>query len=106
MAIAISAMSGAALGSVAWPDRVYGITTLGASLVAGAAWSVVNFLVFWYMLLPIARDGAPFRATAAAPTLSVAPDWVWILAFTLFGLATCALYAALRRPGPAGGDDR
>ena len=79
-------------------DRVYGIATLGKSLVLGAVWGFVNFMFFWYMLLPIARQGAPFRATAAAPQLFVAPNWVWILAFTVFGLATGAFYRALRSP--------
>ena len=89
------AVSGIAFTGLA--DRVYHVTTLGKSLVAGAVWSVVNFLVFWYVLLPIARGGSPYRATAAAPQLFVAPNWVWILAFTLFGLA-CGLFYALLRP--------
>jgi len=91
------AVSGIAFAGFA--DRVYHVTTLGKSLVAGAVWSVFNFLVFWYMLLPIARGGAPFRATEAAPGLFVAPNWVWILAFTLFCLA-CGLFYALLRPAP------
>jgi hypothetical protein len=90
--------SGLAFAALA--DRTYGIATLGKSLVAGAAWSFVNFLFFWYMLLPIARGGEPFRATAAAPGEFVAPNWVWILAFTVFGLATGIFYAALRNPAP------
>ncbi len=53
-------------------------------------------MLFWYMLLPIARDGAPFRPTAVAPGRFVAPNWAWILAFTLSGLATGACYRALR----------
>ena len=81
------AVSGIAFTGLA--DRVYHVTTLGESLVAGAAWSVVNYLFFWYMLIPIARGGSPFPA--------VAPNWVWILAFTLFGLA-CGLFYALLRP--------
>lgn len=92
-------VSGLAFTGIA--DRLYGVTTLGKSLVAGAAWSFVSFMLFWYMLLPIARDGAPFRETAGAPGQFVAPNWVWILAFTVFGLATGALYAALRSPAPA-----
>jgi hypothetical protein len=81
------AVSGIAFTGLA--DRVYHVTTLGKSLVAGAVWSVVNFLFFWYMLIPIARGGSPFHA--------VAPNWVWILSFTLFGLA-CGLFYALLRP--------
>src|SRR5207244_8602391 len=53
-------------------DRVYRVRTLSGSLALGAVWSFVSFMFFWYMLLPIARDGAPFRLTAAgefvAPT--------------------------------------
>ena len=86
-------------------DRVYRIATLRNSLVAGAAWGFVNFMFFWYMLLPIARNGAPFRATAAAPGQFVAPNWVWILSFTVFGLATGASYAALRSPAPSVDDE-
>jgi hypothetical protein len=86
--------SGVAFAGIA--GRVYSITGVGKSLLLGAAWSVVNFIFFWYMLLPIARNGAPFRATAAAPRLFVAPDWVWILAFTAFGLAVGVFYAVLR----------
>jgi hypothetical protein len=83
-------------------DRLYGIATLGRSLVAGAAWGFVNFMFFWYMLLPIARDGAPFRATTAAPEQFVAPNWVWILSFVVFGFATAFFYAVLRpQPRPA-----
>jgi hypothetical protein len=65
------------------------------SLALGAVWSFVSFMLFWYMLLPIARDGAPFRATAFGEF--VAPNWVWILGFTLSGLATGVCYWALSR---------
>ena len=58
------------------------------TIVAGAAWSFVSFIFFWYMLLPVARDGAPFRAPAFDPLLSTAPNWVWILGFTLSGLVS------------------
>src|SRR5437773_2755615 len=71
--------SGVAFAGIA--GRVYSVTGIGKSLLLGAAWSVVNLIFFWYMLLPIARDGSPFRATAGAPRLFVAPDWVWTLAF-------------------------
>ncbi len=77
-------------------DRVYGLRSLGGCLALGLAWSLVSFLLFWDMLLPIARDGAPFRMTAVAPDRFVAPNWVWILGFALFGLATGASYRALR----------
>lgn len=82
-------------------DRLFGIDSAVESVIAGAAWSFVNFLFFWYMLLPIARDGAPFRETAVAPGLFVAPNWVWILAFTIFGVATGAFYALLRPSAPS-----
>jgi hypothetical protein len=91
------ALSGLVFTAVA--DRV-GIVGPSAGLAAGAAWSFVSFVFFWGMLLPIARDGAPFRAAAGAAQPFVAPNWVWILGFTLFGLVTGACYAALR-PSPA-----
>lgn len=75
-------------------DRVYGVRTLAGGLALGAAWSFASFMFFWYMLLPIARDGAPFRAGAAGAF--VAPDWVWILGFTLSGLTTGVCYRLLR----------
>ena len=59
-----------------------------------AVWSFVSFMFFWYMLLPIARDGAPFRQTAAGAA-AAAPNWVWILGFALSGLASGACYCAL-----------
>jgi hypothetical protein len=86
-------------------DRLFGIDSAGKSLIAGAAWSFVSFVFFWYMLLPIARDGAPFRETAVAPGLFVAPNWVWILAFTIFGVATGAFYALLRPRAPSTASD-
>jgi len=75
-------------------DRVYRVRTLAGSLMLGAVWSFVSFMFFWYMLLPIARDGAPFRQTAASAA-STAPNWVWILGFALSGLATGTCYRAL-----------
>jgi hypothetical protein len=77
-------------------DRLLGIATIGRSLAAGAAWSFVSFIFFWNMLLPIARDGAPFRAASVAPGLFVAPDWVWTVGFTALGLVTGAVYASMR----------
>lgn len=91
---AYAAVSGLIFTGLA--DRVYGVTRPLASMAAGFAWSFVSFIFFWYMVLPIARDGAPFRATAAAPGLFVAPNWVWILGFTLLGLITGAVYSVLR----------
>jgi hypothetical protein len=70
--------------------RVYRIGSLAGGLALGAAWSIASFLFFWDTLLPIARDGAPFRATAVAPAAFIAPDWVWILALALSGLRTNA----------------
>ena len=80
-------------------DRIYGIARPFAGLGAGLAWSFVSFMFFWYMLLPIARNGAPFRS--ATGVVGVAPNWVWILGFTLFGVVTGACYAVLRAT-PAG----
>src|SRR5579875_1455578 len=82
-------------------DRVYRVHTLVGSLALGAVWSIGSFLLFWDMLLPIARDGAPFRATVAAPGAFVAPSWVWILGFALSGLATGACYRLLAASGAA-----
>jgi hypothetical protein len=92
------ALSGLVFTALA--DRVFGIVGRFASLAAGAAWAFVSFVFFWDMLLPIARDGVPFRTAPGAGQAFVAPNWVWILGFTLFGLVTGACYAALR-PSPA-----
>jgi hypothetical protein len=86
-------------------DRLLGIATIGKSLAAGAAWSFVSFIFFWNMLLPIARDGAPLRAASVAPGLFVAPDWVWTVAFTAFGLVTGAVYASMRSGLPQTAED-
>jgi hypothetical protein len=80
-------------------DRVYRVHTLAGSLMLGAVWSFASFMLFWYMLLPIARDGAPFRMTAAAAGAFVGPNWVWILGFALSGLATGACYRMLAARG-------
>jgi hypothetical protein len=88
------ALSGLAFTGLA--DRVYRIGGPLASLAGGFAWAFVSFIFFWDMLLPIARDGAPFRAAPGAEALFVAPSWVWILGFTLLGLITGACYWALR----------
>ena len=70
--IAYWALQGAALAGLA--DRVYRIRNLAGSLALGAVWSFASFMLFWYMLLPIARDGAPFRLTATAPGLFSSPQ--------------------------------
>ena len=57
----------------------------------------MTFIFSWYMLLPVARDGAPFRSTIADPRLYTAPTWVWILGFTLSGLVIGAFYGAFRQ---------
>lgn len=77
-------------------NRIYRVRTLMGSLTLGGVWSFVSFMFFWYMLLPIARDGAPFRTTAVAAGSFVAPNWVWILGFTLSGFTTGLCYRALR----------
>jgi hypothetical protein len=79
-------------------DRVYRVRTVAGGLALGAVWSFVSWMFFWYMLLPIARDGAPFRPTAQAAGAFVAPSWVWILGFALSGLATGVVYRALTAP--------
>jgi hypothetical protein len=93
--LAYAAVQGLAFAAIA--ERVYRVRTLVGSLALGAAWGFVSFMFFWYMLLPIARDGAPFRVSAVAPGSFVAPNWVWILAFTLSGLATGACFWALSK---------
>jgi hypothetical protein len=76
-------------------ERVYRVRTFVGNLVLGAVRSFVSFMFFWYMLLPIVRDGAPFRETAIAADAFVAPNWVWILGFTVAGLATGVCYRML-----------
>ena len=93
------ALSGIAFTALA--DRVYHVTHPGWAIAAGVAWSFVTFIFTWYMLLPIARDGAPFRATVADPRVFTAPNWVWILGFSLSGLAIAGTYGALRRSSAA-----
>jgi len=88
------AVSGIAFTALA--ERVEPPLGVAWAIVAGAAWSFASFIFFWYMLLPIARDGAPFRASTADPLLFTAPNWVWILGFVLSGLAIAGSYAALR----------
>lgn len=79
-------------------ERVYRVRTWPGLLALGGAWSFLTFLFFWYVLLAIARDGAPFRLTAAG-TGYVAPNWVWIVGYAAFGVATALVYGglALRR---------
>jgi hypothetical protein len=92
---AYCAVSGVLFATLA--DRVFKLSRPASTLAAGAGWSFVSFMFFWYMLLPIARDGVPFRAPTRGLELFAAPSWVWILGFTLLGLVTAACYAALRR---------
>ena len=77
-------------------DRLLRVSRPAAAIAAGAAWSFVSFIFFWDMLLPVARDGVPFRATATGEGPFTAPSWVWILGFTLLGVVTAACYTALR----------
>ncbi len=86
------ALSGIAFTALA--DRVFGVVRPLQSLAAGLVWSFVSFIFFWDMLLPIARSGSPFRVVPTTAAF-VAPNWVWILGFTLLGLATGASYAVL-----------
>jgi hypothetical protein len=89
------AVSGVAFAGLA--DRAYRLSHAGSLVAAGAAWSFANFIFFWNMLLPIARDGAPFRPNVDDPQLFAAPNWVWILGFTLSGLVIAVCYTAWRR---------
>jgi hypothetical protein len=77
---------------------------MSPSVLGGFAWGFVNFIFVWYMVLPIARGGAPLRSPSSAPGLFVAPNWVWILGFTLFGVVTGVASRAIRT-GPATMDD-
>lgn len=72
------------------------LRTLTETVVGGLVLSFYSWLLFWYVILPIARDGAPFRETASVDAF-VAPNWTWILGFALFGVATGIAYWALRR---------
>ena len=92
--VAYVVVSGLVFSALA--DRVYGIRGPVGGVAGGLAWAFVSFIFFWYMLLPLARLGAPFRAAPATPELFVAPTWVWILGFTLLGLVSGLVYGALR----------
>lgn len=76
--------------------------TYAGALAGGLALGFVAWLLFWYTVLSIARDGAPFRASTL-PGSSVAPNWVWILGFLALGVAAGLTHRAMRRPpsGPA-----
>lgn len=71
------------------------LRTLPETVVGGLMLSFYSWLLFWYVLLPIARDGAPFRETATVDAF-VAPNWTWILGFALFGVGTGVAYWMLR----------
>lgn len=90
---ALTTIAGEAFAGLA--DRVFELRTWAASLGGGFAWGIAAFVCFWYVLLPVARDGAPFRATAASSAY-VAPNWVWILGFVLAGLTSGAVYQLVR----------
>jgi hypothetical protein len=104
-------LGGAVFGGFA--DRFLRLTTLPETLGVGLAWGFVNWMFFWYTLLPAARDGAPFHPgavsvvlgsntwgapeTLTAVALAVAPIWVFLVGFTLLGLATALVYRLSRR---------
>jgi hypothetical protein len=89
------AASGVAFAAFA--DRVSRPNRMAWTIAAGGIWSFATFIFSWYMLLPIARDGAPFRTTAVDRTLFTAPNWAWILGFALSGFAMAWCYAVLER---------
>ncbi|HVA31981.1 MAG TPA: hypothetical protein VMU58_12010 [Gaiellaceae bacterium] len=80
---------GAVFGAVA--DRFLRLRTLPETIGAGFAWAFVSWMFFWYTVLPIARDGAPFRTTAVS-SVSVAPTWIFLVGFTALGLVTSLTY--------------
>jgi hypothetical protein len=92
------AISGLAYAALA--ERVYDVKSWAGSLSLGAAWSFVSFMLIWYMLLPIARDGEPFRELPGSAAF-VAPNWIWILAYSAFGVATAVSFRLLRGSGRA-----
>jgi hypothetical protein len=81
-------------------DRYLARSTAVGTAAVGLTWGFASWLFFWYTLLPIARDGAPFYPTLTGLALplgvSVAPMWVFILGFALLGLATSFTYRSLR----------
>lgn len=91
--VAYAILSGLLFAGIA--DRVFSITTIEGSIAAGFAWGIASFMVFWYVVLAIARDGAPFRMTAASSAM-VAPTWVFILGFVAFGVVSGMVYRSLR----------
>ena len=82
-----------------WWPIVLGIVLLAAFwALSGIAFTALADRVYRvaHPLWAIAA-GAPFRATVADPRLFTAPNWVWILGFTLSGLVIAGTYGALRR---------
>jgi hypothetical protein len=98
------AVSGVAFAALA--DRFYRLSRPAGTIVAGVVWSFASFMFVWYMLLAIAREGVPFRASSVHPLLFTAPTWVWILGFALSGLAIGGCYAVLRGSPAAGREQR
>jgi hypothetical protein len=103
-----SIASGAIFGGIA--DRFLRLRTLPETIGAGFAWGFVSWLFVWYTLLPIAHGGAPFYPTVLVGSIelplstvsvtalvSVAPIWVFVVAFGLLGLATALAYRRLTR---------
>jgi hypothetical protein len=68
--VALLAVYWAAVGVVfaALADRLFRPAEAARTIAAGAAWSFVSFIFTWYMLLPIARGGAPFMAAPLPAT--------------------------------------
>jgi hypothetical protein len=91
---------------VAIVDRFFRLTSTASLLGAGVVWSFVSFVFFWTILLPIARDGAPFREPTGSIAAFTAPDWVWTLGFTLLGLVTAGCYAVVRSRTSWGREER
>jgi hypothetical protein len=87
-------------------DRALHLRATVDTVAAGLGFGFLAWLLFWYTMLPLARDGMPFYETAAVLSLplmtvvggvSVAPIWTFVLGFGLLGLTTAFAYRALRR---------
>jgi|SRR5579884_3902497 len=87
---------GIVFGGIA--ERFVSAETPTEAVGVGTAWGFVSLVFFWYVLLPIARGGAPFHATAVSAAF-VAPFWVFVVAFAVLGIVTAVTFRSLWRTG-------